>query len=85
MGMELANGFHELSDAEEQAERFQKEQEFRRKSGLAGIPSDQHLIAALKQGLPDCAGVAMGFDRLLMVLTGVKHINDVLTFPFDRA
>lgn len=84
-GMELANGFHELSDANEQAERFHKDQDVRKKSGLQGIPADYHLIAALKHGLPDCAGVAMGLDRLLMVLTGAKHIDEVLTFPFDRA
>jgi lysyl-tRNA synthetase class 2 len=84
-GMELANGFHELSDAEEQAERFHKEQEKRKKSGLPGIPADYHLIEALKHGLPECAGVAIGLDRLLMVLTGAEHINEVLTFPFDRA
>ncbi|MCW8988455.1 MAG: EF-P lysine aminoacylase EpmA [Gammaproteobacteria bacterium] len=84
-GVELANGFHELSDAAEQAERFKKEQQIRKERGLPGIPADTHLIAALKHGLPDCAGVAIGFDRLLMVLTGAQHINDVLTFPFDRA
>lgn len=84
-GMELANGFHELSDAKEQAERFHAEQAKRKKLNLPGIPADYHLIAALKHGLPECAGVAIGLDRLLMVLTGAEHINDVLTFPFDRA
>ena len=84
-GMELANGFHELSDAEEQAERFHNEQDIRKKLGQQGIPADYNLIAALKQGLPDCAGVAIGLDRLLMVLAGAEHINEVLTFPFDRA
>ncbi len=84
-GMELANGFHELKDADEQAARFQKEQQQRKESKQRGIPADYHLIAALKQGLPDCAGVALGLDRLLMVLTGAEHINEVLTFPFDRA
>ena len=49
----------------------------------ASIPD--HLIEALKHGLPECAGVAIGLDRLLMVLTGAEHINEVLTFPFDRA
>lgn len=84
-GMELANGFHELSDAEEQAERFKNEQKQRKELELTGIPADYNLIAALKHGLPDCAGVAIGLDRLLMVLTGAEHINDVLTFPFERA
>jgi len=84
-GMELANGFHELSDAEEQAERFHNDQSQRKKLELPGIPADYNLIGALKHGLPDCAGVAIGVDRLLMVLSGSKHINEVLTFPFDRA
>ncbi|MDH5394701.1 MAG: EF-P lysine aminoacylase EpmA [Gammaproteobacteria bacterium] len=84
-GIELANGFHELSDADEQAERFHQDQLKRKHSGQVGIPADYHLIAALKHGMPDCAGVAVGLDRLLMVLTGAEHINEVLTFPFDRA
>jgi len=84
-GMELANGFHELSDAKEQAERFHNEQLQRQNSGQQGIPADYHLIAALKHGLPDCAGVAIGLDRLLMLLTKAAHIDEVLTFPFDRA
>ena len=84
-GMELANGFHELSDAKEQEERFHKDQAKRKEQGLQGIPADYNLIAALKHGLPECAGVAIGVERLLMVLTGAEHINEVLTFPFDRA
>ena len=84
-GIELANGYHELSDADEQANRFQLQQAQRKKSGLPGIPADYRLIAALKHGLPECAGVALGIDRLLMVLTGAEHINEVLTFPFDQA
>ena len=62
-----------------------KEQVIRKERGLAGIPADYHLLEALRHGLPDCAGVAIGIDRLLMVLTGAEHINEVLTFPFDRA
>lgn len=84
-GMELANGFHELSDAKEQEGRFYKDQTVRKELGLQGLPADYNLIAALQYGLPDCAGVALGLDRLLMVLTGAEHINEVLTFPFDRA
>ena len=84
-GMELANGFHELSDAEEQAQRFKEQQKQRRDFKQQGIPADYHLIEALKHGFPECAGVAIGLDRLLMVLTGAEHINEVLTFPFDRA
>ena len=84
-GMELANGFHELSDAAEQAQRFKQQQQQRKESGQQGIPADYHLIEALKHGLPECAGVAVGLDRLLMVLTGAEHIDEVLTFPFERA
>lgn len=84
-GMELGNGFHELSDAKEQAQRFKDQQQQRKDSKQQGIPADGHLIEALKHGLPDCAGVAIGLERLLMVLTGTENINDVLTFPFDRA
>lgn len=84
-GIELANGFHELTDAKEQAERFKSQQQQRKQRGLPGIPADYQLIAALEHGLPECAGVAIGLDRLLMLLTGAEHINDVLTFPFDRA
>ena len=84
-GMELANGFHELSDAKEQAERFRAQQAQRKENGQQGIPADHHLIDALKHGLPDCAGVAIGLERLIMVLTGTDNISDVMTFPFDRA
>jgi len=49
------------------------------------VPLDQRLLAALEHGLPACAGVALGVDRLLMVITGASHISQVLAFPFDRA
>ncbi len=84
-GMELANGFHELQDAEEQQQRFHDEQQQRKQAGQSGVPADYHLIDALRHGMPECAGVAMGIDRLLMVLSGAQHINEVLAFPFDRA
>lgn len=84
-GMELANGFHELTDAAEQRARFQAEQAQRRALGLHPVPMDEYLLAALEAGLPDCSGVALGVDRLLMWLSGVEHIAEVLPFPFDRA
>lgn len=84
-GMEIANGFHELTDADEQALRFKQQQQLRKERGQPGIPADHHLIEALKHGLPDCAGVAIGLDRLLMALTGAEHINEVISFPFERA
>ena len=84
-GLELANGFNELRDAAEQDRRFKSQQEQRQRAQLAEIPADTHLIEALKNGLPECAGVAVGLDRLLMLLTQSEHINEVLSFPFDIA
>jgi lysyl-tRNA synthetase class 2 len=84
-GMEIANGFHELADAAEQRRRFEQDNRRRRAAGLPAMPVDEHLLAALAHGLPDCAGVAVGVDRLLMALTGATHIDQVLAFPFDRA
>jgi lysyl-tRNA synthetase class 2 len=84
-GMELANGFHELADAGEQRRRFQRDIDKRREQGAPLPPIDEHLLLALQAGLPDCAGVAVGLDRLLMWLTGVEHIDQVLSFSFDRA
>jgi len=84
-GLELANGFHELADPEEQRRRFQIELEQRRQAGKSLAPMDKRLLAALEAGLPDCSGVALGIDRLLMRITGASHIDEVLAFPFDRA
>jgi len=84
-GMELANGFHELGDAAEQEQRFHTDLAVRRARGQPAVPMDRHLLAALRTGLPDCAGVALGVDRLLMWLTGARHIDQVLAFPLERA
>ena len=81
-GMELANGFHELADAVEQAERFAADLAARRVRGLPAAPVDERLLAAMAHGLPDCAGVALGFDRLVMILAGASHIDEVLAFPW---
>ena len=83
-GLELANGFHELQDAEEQRRRFVAELRQRRQRGLPEVPLDEDLIEALQIGLPDCAGVALGVDRLLMLATGSADIADVLSFPMPR-
>ncbi|MFN2348536.1 MAG: EF-P lysine aminoacylase EpmA [Thioalkalivibrio sp.] len=84
--LELANGFHELSDAAEQASRFERDLTLRERRGLTGVPVDDRLLAALQSGLPDCAGVALGLDRLLMCLTtGCGHIDEVLAFSWDKA
>jgi len=84
-GVELANGFCELTDADEQRERFELDLEQRRKHGLKHLPIDENFLTALQHGMPDCSGVALGIDRILMLLTGAGHIQDVLAFPLDRA
>lgn len=83
-GMELANGFHELTDAGEQAARFDADLDARRARGLVEPPMDRRLIAAMTQGLPESAGVALGFDRLVMILAGAAHIDEVLAFPWGH-
>jgi elongation factor P--(R)-beta-lysine ligase len=83
-GMELANGFSELTDAGEQAARFEADLAARRVRGLPELPADRRLVDALADGLPDCAGVALGFDRLVMVLAGAEGIGEVLAFPWGR-
>jgi lysyl-tRNA synthetase class 2 len=82
-GIELANGFHELADAQEQRRRFAEDCVRREQSGLAAVVMDEHLLDGLVAGLPDCAGVALGFDRLLMVACGAASLSEVLTFPFE--
>lgn len=83
-GMELANGYFELADAAQQRARFEKDNERRAEHGLAQRPLDEHLLAALEHGLPSCSGVALGVDRLLMLLTAVSDIRDTLAFDWDR-
>lgn len=82
-GIELANGFHELADAVEQRERFEKERARRRNDGLADVPVDERLLSALQSGLPDCAGVALGVDRLVMIASGAESLHEVIAFPLD--
>jgi lysyl-tRNA synthetase class 2 len=84
-GLELANGYHELTDASEQRERFLADLESRRALGRSDVPIDERMIAALERGLPPCAGVALGFDRLVMIAANATSIRSVLSFPFDRA
>jgi len=79
-GLELANGFSELTDAALQRARFEADNRQRFEQGLAVYPLDEDLLAALSHGLPDCAGVALGLDRLLMVLLGFDSIDQVMTF-----
>lgn len=84
-GMELANGFHELTDAAEQRRRFEADRTYRQVEGLMDVPMDDRLLAAIRHGLPSCAGVALGFDRLLMTAAGARTIAEVIAFPFDQA
>nr|WP_193987870.1 elongation factor P--(R)-beta-lysine ligase [Lelliottia steviae] len=83
--MELANGFNELTDAKEQAARFKEDNQYREANGLKQVPMDERLIAALENGLPQCAGVALGIDRLIMLATNKQKIKDVLAFDVERA
>ena len=84
-GLELANGFHELAAANEQRARFDQDLHERQQRGLPVPKMDERLLAALAAGLPDCAGVALGFDRVLMLAAGAAHIEEVLPFPTQTA
>ncbi len=84
-GVELANGFHELADAAEQRARFEADLAARRARGIEAVPLDERLLAALAAGLPDCAGVALGFDRLALLEAGAESLAEVIAFPFERA
>ncbi|MDF2181742.1 EF-P lysine aminoacylase EpmA [Neptuniibacter sp. CAU 1671] len=84
-GMELANGYHELTDAEEQALRFEADQAYRAVHGLPQRPLDMRVVDALENGLPDCSGVALGVDRLVLLALGAETLPEVLSFDFNRA
>ncbi|WP_158965854.1 elongation factor P--(R)-beta-lysine ligase [Paraglaciecola sp. L3A3] len=84
-GMELANGFHELDNAQEQLARFEADNQKRQQHGLSAMPIDHNLIAALEYGLPQCAGVAMGIDRLVMLALECDSIDQVIAFEHNRA
>jgi lysyl-tRNA synthetase class 2 len=84
-GIELANGFHELIDAAEQRARFNQDLELRRARGRVTPPMDERLLAALSAGLPDCAGVALGFDRLAAIALRAPRLADAMTFNIDNA
>ncbi|MFD1584695.1 EF-P lysine aminoacylase EpmA, partial [Microbulbifer halophilus] len=84
-GLELANGYWELTDAEEQLRRFRADQRYRREHGLIERPFEERLVGALRAGIPECAGVALGVDRLLMLAGGYQRIDEVMAFPIERA
>ncbi len=82
-GLELANGYSELTDPDEQRQRFLNEQKVKQKAGY-DYPIDEELIDALKSGLPPCAGMALGLDRLMMLFLDKTNIEDVLLFPVSQ-
>ena len=82
--LELANGYRELGDADEQRERFLRDSSRRKKKGSAIPPLDERLLTALP-AMPDCSGVAMGVDRLLLAMLGAERLSDVIAVPFDIA
>ena len=83
-GIELANGYHELTDAAIQKKRFENDVKQREKLGLAVMPIDHYLLEALEFGLPACAGIALGIDRLILLSLKKKHIEEVVSFTVDR-
>ncbi len=84
-GVELANGYHELTDGDEQWRRFEQDLQNRRGRGLPEPLVDHRLVAALEHGMPACAGVALGVDRLIMLAAGESRLADVIAFPIERA
>lgn len=84
-GIELANGYHELTDADELERRFRRANEQRKRDGRPQLPLARRLLDALRSGIPACTGVALGFDRLVMVALQVAQIRRVMAFPIDRA
>jgi len=84
-GIEICNGYHELTDPVELHQRMQQQNEIRLRMGKAPIPSESRLLRAMEHGLPNCSGVALGFDRLAAWCLGLESIREILAFPFDRA
>ena len=84
-GMELANGYQELTDPVEQQQRFQADLQYRAQNGLPPLPFPEHLMAAIAHGLPSSAGIALGVDRLLMLVTGSQRLAETLSFTTDNA
>ena len=84
-GIEVGNGYRELTDAKEQLDRFEQDRGKRRQRGLPDTPIDYRLIAALSAGMPECSGVALGVDRLAMIAFGHTRLEEVVSFPFRCA
>ncbi len=84
-GVELGNGYEELTDPSEQRARFESDRRSRDARGSSRVSPDERLLAALDHGLPNSAGIALGFDRLVMVALGASRIDQAMAFPIDRA
>jgi lysyl-tRNA synthetase class 2 len=84
-GVELCNGYHELTEVDVLRRRMAEQAALRAAAGLRPLPSAERLAAAMQAGLPDCSGVALGFDRLVMLALGAERLSDVIPFPFDRS
>ena len=83
-GIEIANAYQELTSAQEQAARFHADQQQRALLGLPAVPADQHLLAALEAGLPECSGIALGFDRLVMLACNTASLDATQAFSVQR-
>ena len=84
-GVELANGYNELLDADELRQRFEADNQLRKQQNKAEIPLDENLLAAMKNGLPECSGVALGLDRLIMLALNQTKLSEVNSFSFECA
>ncbi|HEX7379329.1 MAG TPA: EF-P lysine aminoacylase EpmA, partial [Pirellulales bacterium] len=84
-GLELANGYHELLDVSVLRARNHENNAYRLEHGSDALPEESRLLAAMEAGLPDCAGVALGFDRVCLLAAGAADLSQVMAFPFDRA
>jgi lysyl-tRNA synthetase class 2 len=84
-GIELCNGFHELADPAEQRARFEQDLAIRRARGQVEPRLDERLLAALEEGMPDCAGVALGFDRLAAIALGAMRLSEAMAFAIEKA
>lgn len=84
-GIELCNGYQELTETEVLRRRIFEENSRRLCDGAAALPTAEHLLSAMERGLPECSGVALGFDRLVMLFLGEKSLSGVIPFPHDRA
>ena len=84
-GIELANGYNELLDADELRKRFNADNLQRQQLNTPQIPIDENLLAAMEAGLPECSGVALGLDRVMMQVMAKDQISDVLSFNLERS